>query len=290
MIRKIVLSAVLAMTASAAAAELTYGQAFVKYHRFDVDNGTGIKLDVTSLGGGIEYRYNMFTFSGELGNVDIEGVDLTNGTVGVEYAFGGNAAVGIDYTKFDIEDIDADVTSVYAAFTTGAYTFGVAIGDSSDLDDTVYAAYAAWDVTPSGTVGLDIVHIDDETLYAGYADYDLAQYNVQADVLKLDEIELYSFAGGYDFGNRITAIGSLSFIDLGTFDARAITIGAQYEFVEGANVELALGRIKLDGAADDIDQVSVGVNYEMGRRSTKRRSLGNIVNSATGSLAGLTGF
>lgn len=290
MIRTLFLSAVVATSASAAAAELTYGQAFVKYHRFDLDNGTGVKLDVTSLGGGVEYRYNMFTFSGELGSVDIEGFDLTSGTVGVEYSMGNGAAMGIDYTNFDIDGSDTDVTSLYAQFTTAAYTFGVSIGDGSDLDDTVYSAYAAWDVTPTGTVGMDIIRIEDETLYAAYADYDLAQYNVQADVLKLDDLELYSVAGGYDFGNRISVIGSLGFADLGGLDARAITIGAQYEFVEGANAELALGRIKVDGAADEIDQVTVGLNYEMGRRTTKRRSIGNILTGATGSLAGLSDF
>lgn len=290
MIRKIILSAVIATSASAASAELTFGQAFVKYHNFDVDNGTDAKLDVNSLGAGIEYRYNRFTFSGELGSADLEGIDLTTGTVGVEYAFGGGIAAGIDYTMVEIEGIDADVTSIYGAFTTGAYTFGLSIGDFSHLNDTVYSAFAAWDVTPTGTIGLDIVHIEDETLYAAYADYDLAQYNVQADMIKLDELELYSIAGAYDFGNRFSAIGSLSFVDLGVIDARAVTIGAQYEFVEGANVELALGRINVDGAADDVEQVTLGVNYEMGRRTVKRRSIGNIINRSTGSLAGLTDF
>lgn len=290
MIRKFIFAAAITTSATAASAELTYGTAFAKYHTLDINNGSAIKLDITSLGGGIEYKYNNFTFSGELARVEIEDVDINLGSIGAEYAFGNGFAVGLDYAKFEALGYDVDITSIFGSYTMNQYTFGAAIGDSSDLNDPAYTVYAAWDVTPTGTVGLDISRIDDETLYAGYADYELEQYDVQADVLKLDELRLVSVAGGYKFGNGLSAIASASYVDLGTETARAMSIGAQYEFVPGANVEVALGRISVNGAADDVDQVTFGLNYELGRRTSKRRSLGNIVSGATGTLSGLTSF
>jgi predicted porin len=287
MIRNIFVASLLSVTATAAAAELTYGTAFAKFHDLDVD-GAG-SIDVKSLGGGIEYRYDNFIFSGELSNVDIEGVDIDLGTVGVEYALANGFNIGLDYTRFDIEGFDADVTSLFGSYQSGAHTFGAAIGDSSDLDDMTFSIFAAWDVTPTGTVGLDLVHIEDETLYAAYADYDVAQYNVQADLLKLDDLSVVAVAGGYEFANGFSAIGSVGFLDLGPEDVRSITIGGQYEFTPGANVELALGRLDFD-SGEDVDQLTFGVNYELGRRTSKRRSLGNIFSSATGTFAGLTDF
>ena len=52
---------------------------------------------------------------------------------------------------------------------------------------------------------------------------------------------------------------------------------------------LALGRLDFD-SGEDVDQLTFGVNYELGRRTSKRRSLGNIFSSATGTFAGLTDF
>ena len=69
MIRNIFVASLLSVTATAAAAELTYGTAFAKFHDFDVD-GAGT-IDVKSFGGGIEYRYDNFIFSGELSNISI---------------------------------------------------------------------------------------------------------------------------------------------------------------------------------------------------------------------------
>ena len=127
-----------------------------------------------------------------------------------------------------------------------------------------FSIFAAWDVYPhrhrrSGTS----FHIEDETLYAAYADYDVAQYNVQADLLKLDDLSVVAVAGGYEFANGFSAIGSVGFLDLGPEDVRSITIGGQYEFTPGANVELALGRLDFD-SGEDVDQLTFGVNYETG--------------------------
>lgn len=283
----IIATAICATASVAAAGELTYGNAFIKQHRLDAD-GAGA-LDLTVLGVGIEYTYNAWTFAGEAAHFDVEGTDLDYGSLAAEYRLMNGVSLGLDYTSLDLTGSDISLTSVFAYYDMGTYALGAAIGDSSDLNDTVYSLFGSVDVSPTGTVGLDIIRIDSETLYAGFADYDMDSYSVQADVLTIDGLDLVAVAGSYSFGNGFSAIGSLSYFDLAGTDGTSVTLGGQYEFVEGANVEVALGRINIEGAPN-VDQLTFGVNYEMGRRTSSRRTLGNVITSATGSLAGLTSF
>ncbi|UOA25743.1 2-isopropylmalate synthase [Pseudosulfitobacter sp. DSM 107133] len=283
----IIATAICATASVAAAGELTYGNAFIKQHRLDAD-GAGA-ADLTVLGVGIEYTANAWTFSGEAAHFDLEGTDLDYGSLAAEYRLNNGVSLGLDYSSLDLAGSDTSLTSVFAYYDMGTYALGAAIGESSDLNDTVYTLFGSWDVAPTGTVGLDIIRIEGETLFAGFADYDMDIYNVQADVISTDGLDLVSVAGGYSFGNGFSAIGSVSYFDLAGTDGTSVTVGGQYEFVEGANVELALGRINIDGAPN-IDQVSFGVNYELGRRTSSRRTLGNVISSATGSVAGLTSF
>ncbi|MEQ6250584.1 porin [Sulfitobacter sp. HNIBRBA3233] len=287
MLRKILLTTILCGSASAAAAELTYGAAFAKYH--DIDAGSAGSADVKTFGGAAEYRTGNLTFSGELGRVDIEGIDLDFATLGVGYTLANGITLGLDHAEFDLLGDDAGVTSVYAMYSVLNYTLGLSIGEASELDETVYSVFGAWDVTEGGTVGLDIVQIDGDTLFAGYADYDLSQYSVQADLLSSDGLDLFGVAGKYELGNGFAVIASLGAFDLDGLGGKAVNIGAQYEFTPGANVELALGRIDVDGA-DTIDQATFGVSYELGRRTSQRRSVANIFSGATGSVIGLTDF
>jgi len=283
----IIATAICATASVAAAGELTYGNAFIKQHRLDAD-GAG-NADLTVLGVGIEYTANAWTFSGEAAHFDLEGTDLDYGSLAAEYRLMNGVSLGLDYTSLDLTGSDISLTSVFAYYDMGTYALGAAIGDSSDLNDTVYSLFGSVDVSPTGTVGLDIIRIDSETLYAGFADYDMDSYSVQADVLTIDGLDLVAVAGSYSFGNGFSAIGSLSYFDLAGTDGTSVTLGGQYEFVEGANVEVALGRINIEGAPN-VDQLTFGVNYEMGRRTSSRRTLGNVITGATGSLAGLTSF
>ncbi|MFD2740495.1 2-isopropylmalate synthase [Sulfitobacter aestuarii] len=287
MFRSLSLSATICLMAGAAAAEVTYANAFAKYHNFDVD-GAG-DADAFSLGGAIEYRMMDWTFNAELGRIDIEDVDFDFGTIGAGYQMRNGVTLGLDYTRFEIDSFDSDVVSGYAMLDAGSYALGASIGDGSDLDDTVYSIFGAMDVTANGRVGLDIVRIEDETLYAGYADYDMQGYELKADVISMDGFDLVAVAGAYEFGNGFSAIASLSHLDLLGLDGNAFTIGGRYEFAPGVNAELALGQIDFDGA-QDIDQITFGVQYELGDKTSKRRSLGNIFSSATSSLSGLTSF
>jgi len=271
--------------ATGASAELTYGKAFAKNFNFDGDGGSA---DLTALGGGIEYRAGSLTFSGEILNLDAEGEDLTIGSVGLGYLLQNGVTLGLDYTEFDIAGADAGVLSGYAQYSFGAYTLGLSAGDSSDLEDTTYSVYGAWDVSPTGTVGLDVVRLEGETLLAGYADYELQQYSLRADYLSLDGADLFSISGGYDLGNRFTVTGSLAIANQDDAELTGLTVGGEYEFAEGVSAELAVGRVNFEN--DHANVLSIGLNYELGRKTSKRRTLGNIVANTSGSSFGLGSF
>lgn len=279
--KKIIVAAALSCTASAAAAELTYGAAFLQYNDLDADGGGS--ADAVAAGVAGEFRSNNLTFSGELTDVDLDGLDLQVASVGLGYNLANGATVGIDHAWFDIDGFDAGVTSLYGMYAYGPYTLGASIGDSSDLDDPVYSLFGAWDVTATGTVGLDIIRFEGETLLAGYADYDMGRYNLEAEVLSFDGGDALTVSGGYEVFDRWSVIGSLGQADFLGDDLTTVSIGGQYEFTEGANAEVSLGRIDVDGAGD-IDVLSVGVNFETGRRTSKRRSLGNIFGGFGNSL------
>lgn len=284
--KKLFLVTGLCVAATSAAAELTYGTAFAKYHDLSGDGGDA---SLRTFGAGIEYRTNGFTFSGEFGRIDTGEGDLDLWSLGLGYTLQNGVTIGLDHSEFEIADEDAGVTSIYASYAFGDYTLGLSAGDSSDLDDNVYSIYGAWDVTETGTVGLDYVRVGDEDLTSLYADYELDRYTLEADFVSLDDLDIYAIAGSYELGRGFSAIGSLAAFDLGDVDATAITVGVQYALAEGAAAELALGRIDVDDAGD-VDLVTFGLNYELGRRTSKRRTLGNIITSATGTIAGLTDF
>lgn len=284
--KNLLITTALCFAATNAAAELTYGSAFAKAHNFD---GNGGSADLATFGGAIEYRYNNLTFSGEVGRIDSDAADFDFADLGVGYALQNGVTIGLDYSSFEVEDDDTSIISAYAMYTFGAYTLGLSAGDSSDLDDTAYSVFGAWDVSDSGTVGADILRVDGETVIAAYAAYDLDRYSLEAEALSFDVLDVYSLSGSYDLGNNISVIGAVSVADQDGDDFTAFSVGAQYEFAPGANVELAVGRIDVDGG-DNIDRLTLGLNYEFGKRTSKRRTLGSILIDASASTLGLTDF
>lgn len=284
--KNLLITTALCFAATSASAELTYGSAFAKVHNFD---GNGGSNDLATYNGAIEYRYDNLIFSGEVGKIDSDGGDFDFADFGLGYTLQNGVTIGLDYSGFDLEGEDADIVSAYAMYSFGAYTLGLSAGDSSDLEDTAYSIFGAWDVSSDGTVGADIIRLDGETLIAAYATYDLDRYSLDADVFSSDGLDVFALSGGYDLGNNFAVIGSLSIADLDGDDLKALSVGAQYEFAPGANVELAVGRIDVDGG-DNVDRLSLGVNYEFGKRTSKRRALGGILVDASASSLGLTDF
>lgn len=284
--KKLMITTALCCAATGAAAELTYGSAFANRHNFD--NGSAIG-DLNTFGGGAEFRLNQFTISGEINRIDGDGGALDFGSIGVGYALPNGVTLGLDYSGLDIDIANIEVLSGYAFYTFGSYTLGLSAGDSSDLSDTTYSVFGAWDVSPSGTVGADVIRVEGDTLLAAYAVYDLESYSLQADAIVQDDVELFAISGSYDLGNNFSLLGSLSSVDLDGDGLTAISFGGAYEFVPGAKVELAVGRLNLDGA-DNVDRLSLGVNYEFGKRTSKRRTLSNVFGTIANGSLGLTDF
>lgn len=281
--KKLLITTALCCAATGAAAELTYGAAFAKYHNLDGDGGD---LDVTTLGGAAEFRAGQFTFSGDFGNIDVDDGDFTFGSIGAGYLLQNGVTLGLDYTRFDLGDgDDLDLTAAYAFYSFGAYTIGVTAGDSSaDEDDEVYGVFGAWDVSDTGTVGFDLVRVGNENLLSAYADYDLAQYSLEADLFSVEDLNIVSLRGTYDLGNAFSLHGAVSVADLDGDDITTLAVGAGYEFAPGAKLEVEIARTDLDDAGD-FDRLTVGIDYEFGKRTSKRRTLGGIL--ATNAQVGL---
>jgi len=259
------------------------------YKNFNFD-GDGGNADPTAFGGAVEFRTNGLTFSANLLNLDADGEDAMLGSIGAGFEMTNGVTLGVDYTHISIADgDDTGIISGYAQYTFGAYTLGLSAGDSSDLGDTLYSVYGAWDVSPTGTVGVDILRVEGETLVAAYADYDLEQYSLRADFVTEDGTHFFAVSGNYDLGNQISLIGSLGLAGGDDEDLTAVSIGAQYELVAGLNAELSVGRIDVADFGNS-NVLSIGMNYEMGRKTAKRRTLAEIVNTTTGAAAGLGSF
>lgn len=288
MYRKIVTAATLAIVATGASAEVNYANAFAKYH--DLDAG-GASADLTVFGGAIELGAGDWTLSGEVAAFDLEGDNLSTLSLGVEYGFANGFSLGIDHARLDVDGLvsDIDLTSVYGYYDFGSYTLGLSVGDGSDLTDPVLSVFGSWDVTPTGRVGFDLMEIEDETLFSGYADYAGDRYSLGASLISTEGLDVFAVSGAYEVGSGFSVIGSLGTIDLLGTDLTSVSIGGSYEFAPGASAELSIGRLSASGAGD-IDVVTFGLQYETGRKTTSRRSLTNIINQTTGNIVGLTNF
>lgn len=284
--KKLLITTALCWAATGAAAELTYGSAFLNYHNLDGDGGD---IDLTTFRGELEFRFDAFTFTGEAGSIDLDDGDFRYYTLGGGYQLQNGVTLGLDHVRIDLDTDDLDVTSAYALYEFGAYTLGLSAGDSSDLSDTVYSVFGAWDVSEDGVVGIDVLRVEDENLVSAYVDYDLAQYSVEADLTLFDGVDVFSIEGAYKFGNGFSVLGGLSTADFDGTAINTIEIGAAYEFVPGANVEFALARTDIDDLGD-FDRVTVGVNYDFGKRTSKRRTLGNILANSASSVIGINDF
>jgi hypothetical protein len=250
--------------ANAAAAEITYVNAFAKYHSVDVDSvGTE---DLKTFGSAIEVRSNAWTFSGELGRFSGELADLDFTTLGAGYLMPNGVTLGLDYARFELAGFDADVTSGYAMYDIGTFILGVSVGDLCDPNDPVYSVFGAWDVMQTSRVGFDFIRIEEENLFAGDVDYDLSHYNVQVNLISIDGFDLISLSGGYDLGYGFEVIGYASKFDLACLDGNSLTLGAPYNLAPGTSAEVALGRINVDGTYD-IYLMTFGLQY-VGRLPT----------------------
>src|SRR6056297_2378291 len=95
--------AAIGFSATAASAEVTYGNAFIKAHKLDAGGGSA---DLTTFGGGLEYVSGSWAFSGDLSFYDVDSLtDITLGSLGAEYRMSSGFAVGADTVKLDIDGL-----------------------------------------------------------------------------------------------------------------------------------------------------------------------------------------
>jgi hypothetical protein len=280
-------AASLALAATGAHAELNYVNVFAKHQK--LDDG-GLNPDLTVFGGAFEYGAGAWTLSGDIGTFDILGATQTNLSFGAEYKFETGFGLGIDHVKLDGGGLVSDlaVTSLYGYYDFGTYALGASIGDSSDLTDPLVTIFGAWDVTPTGRIGVEIMELDGEAHYASYADYTVGNYDLGATFMRNDSFGVLAVNGAYTFGSGISAFGMLGGYVVGAQELTTASIGLGYEFSPGAKAEVSLGRIT-DGR-NHIDSVGFGLQYETGRKTTPRRSLSNILNQANGTFFGINNF
>ena len=270
-------------------AELTYGTLFARKHDLDVDGAGSADLDV--LGAGIEFTLDQFLIGAEAAEYDIEGFDLTLQSVGAEYRLQNGLSLGLEYVNLDVDGLaDSSITSLYGYYSFQQFALGASVGDGSDLSDNVYSVFAAYDVSDTGRVGLDILSLEDETLYAAYADYDQAKYEIGSDLISTDGLDILALSGAYKITDNIALTGSISQFDVLGIDTTGMSFGAAYQFNSGIEVEASIARLDVEGVSEDLDVFTLGIGIETGRRTSVRRSVTNIVNSATGSIINLSGF
>jgi hypothetical protein len=287
MFRILGISAALCAFAGAATAELTYANAFAGYNLLDSD--VFDEAEIKTFGGAMEVEALDWVFSAQYERFHVSGGNRNFGSLGAGYQLRNDVTLGIDYADFEAVGLSASVTSGYALYDAPYHMLGASIGTSSDLDDPVYSLFGSVVVSRGGSVGMDVVWVDDDTLYAAFADYDLERYKIKADLLASDEADLLSVTGVYDLGGGFSATGSLSTFDSSIGDGKAYSIGARYALSPDAHASMALGRIEYDGAAK-IDRISAGLEYEIGGKTSGRRSLATILSDTTRVLYGLENF
>lgn len=280
--------AALGLTATTASAEVTYGNAFVKAHNLDAGIGSA---DLTTLGGGLEYVTGSWAFSGDLSFYDVDSLtDITLGSLGAEYRMSSGFAVGADTVRLDIDGLgDLSVHSLYAYYRTGDFAIGASVGDSSDLTETTYSVFGSYDISDTSRVGADVIRLEGETLAAIYGDYETDRFGLRGDFVKIEDLTAFAVAGSYKFTDKFAATASLGELDLGGADITALSVGVDYMIRDDLALSGSVGRLSSGG--DDVDVISVGLKYEMGRRTSARRSLSGVFKHVTGTvLGGVTGF
>lgn len=287
MFRTFGISAALCAVASAASAELTFANAFAQYHHLSSDGSDD--AEIKTFGGALEYEALDWVFSTQLERFHASNASLRFTGFGAGYQLRNDVTLGLDHADFEAVGFGADVTSAYALYAAPYHMLGASIGAASELDDPVYSLFGSVVVSQGGTVGMDVVWLDNDTLYSAFADYDLERYEIKADLLASDTADLLSVTGVYELGGGFSATGSLSTFDSDLGDGKAYSIGGRYALSPDAYASVALGRIEYDGEPS-INRISAGVEYEFGDKTSGRRSLSTILGDTTRDIFGLGNY
>ncbi len=280
------------LAATGAQAELTYGNAFVNYHAVNSD---AFDDDATVLGGAAEFTFGGWQFGGEITNVEFEGIDLFGLTFVASYRTPSGFTVGADFTTADFDGTDTGASNLFVMYDPGAFAIGAAFGEAEDIDDTSYTLFGSYDITHTTRLGVDFIDFGgnsifgDDRVVAVYADIRTDRFEVKLDVAKADDNTIYAASGQYMLNDKWAITGSLARLDGLGFDGDAASIGGKYYFTPDVSAKLGIGYLDT-GGGDDGTLITLGLQYETGQRTAKRRTTGNIVTSILSGVAGLNDF
>lgn len=278
----------LMLATGANAQELTYGQLYAGTSNLEVE-GEG-DIDVEFFGGGAEFVVNSFTFSLDAARISTEIGDVDVAAAAAEYQFDVGLSVGVEHARAEFEDLDTSINSLFAVYEAGSYAIGVSVGDSDDLEDNVIGVFGSWDISANTKLGFEHLSLDDVDLNAAYSDFQGERSEFYFAYAEIEDIDVLVLATSFDVYGNLGLSGGYSrfYDDFG--DLEIYSVGAQYGITDQLDIGASLGRIALEGASDDIDVVSFGIEYEVGRRTSSRSRSSDLLGRIGGAQAGSFGF
>jgi len=272
MTRTITATAILALTAGAAAADgVNYARLSYDYNNFSVDS------DDASIGifqGDIEYSIDQFVLGAELEVLTTDADD--DDTFVIYDIWGGYAAtpevlVGLGLTGSDDDVEDTQGAQAFGQFVTGQFGVGIRVSkEDLDEDNITTDVFGNYNVAPEIKLGLVLTGNSefDGTGYIASADYDDGQIDARAFFEGNTEFDAGQFGvrGNYKVADAFRASAAFA-TNSGddAADATAFLVGGGYEFADGAWVDLGIGQIDFEDA-DTVDRIEVSVSFETGDR------------------------
>lgn len=241
---------------------------------FDVETDVMFS-DAIGVGLDLSYSTGTLDVSG-LGEADL---DLLGMSIEPVYSFANGAYVGAYYLMGDLDlsaaglpvalGVDTEGYGLFAGHETDALWLegflGTSDADSSlsaDFDIRDYGFAASYDITSQTEIFGSVVRTDIDALGESL------------------NLTAWSVGAEYDFGNGLSAYGSLGLLDidlgpLGEFDTVGLTIGAAYGLdMQGTpivlNAEYSHTNINgIQGIEPDIDRFAIGVTIPLGNGSSE---------------------
>ena len=273
------------IASSASAQELTYGQLYASTAELSFDGVDVDDVDGEIYGGGFEFVVDSFTFSGDIARVSVEDFDTDIGAIAAEYTFTNGLSLGLEHARVDFEGIDASLNSIFAVYETGSVAVGASIGDSDDLEDEPVAVFASFDVSPNGTIGAELLTLDDTDALALYADYDAETYEFYASYVDFDGFDVLIFDTSFNISTKFAVTAGYANLSFdGGGDADAYSVGAKYGITDSVDIAASYGNLSVDSV--DADVIAFGLEFEIGERTSARSSFTDVAGRTAGASTG----
>jgi len=244
-------------------------------------SANGNELDITSGAWSGVYEFGPTTVFGTLNrtefSADGNSESLSLYGIGAEYLFNGAFGVGGELTRLDAGDgVELDARTIYGIYESNGIKAGIGFGQlETDGDEEEYTTvFASYDVNDDSIVGFAYFDADGEWVADLYAEYNTDTYKLAVDYIDTSDLDgsIISISGDYEVFDKVFALGEVSFLSSGDVDITSYELGAGYELYEGGKLFATVGRIDAEG--QDIDTVSVGYTFDIGKRKGGYQSIG----------------